>query len=298
MRIAHARANAEFEQIKMTGILLSQMPMSLIERIANSLHPYSTVLVKARLDRAGNKRPPIQIGSGTFTSMGNVYGILTAQHVARELEGECALGLALIQGEHIHLIERQYLDVLHVASAISPADGPDLAFIVLPASSVSTIRAVKSFYNLSVDREELLSNPAALDSGIWFLCGAPGEKTTGEKSKIGYDGVLAFRGMCYGAGADRQFEKEGYDYIELDVEYKEGIDIPHTFGGMSGGGLWQVPIRQLEGGELEPIKILLSGVIFYESAIENHRRSIRCHGRRSIYEKVYSALRTRYPSSI
>ncbi len=282
----------------MTGIPLSQLPLSLIERIANSLHPFSTVLVKARRERADSKRPPVQIGSGTFVTIGNVFGILTAQHVARELVGECALGLALIKHEHIHLIERQYLDVIHTASADSPADGPDLAFIVLPAPSVSAIKAVKSFYDLSKVGDRLLSNPPPLDWGIWFLCGAPGEKTAEEKSSLGYDGVIAFGGMCYATGADRAFEKDGYDYIEVGVEYKDGADIPSTFGGMSGGGLWQVPLRQVEGEALEPSTYLLSGVIFYESPIENQRRFVRCHGRRSIYESVCSAVRTKYPNNI
>lgn len=280
------------------GVPLSHLPMPLVERIANTLHSFTTVLVKLQHDRAGNAKPPLQIGSGTFVSIGNVYGILTAQHVAKELDSDCALGLALLKSEHIHIIEWQYLDIIHVASAAIPAEGPDLAFIVLPIPSVSAIRAVKSFYNLLADRERILSSLFALDWGIWFLCGAPGVNTAKESSALGYEGVFDFGGMCYAAGADREFEKEGYDYIELEVEYKDGADLPSTFGGMSGGGLWQVPLRQNEGGALEPSDLLLSGVIFYESPIENQRRFIRCHGRRSIYEQVYGAVKIKYPRSI
>jgi hypothetical protein len=280
------------------GIPLSQMPISLIEQIANRLHPFTTVIVKLQRDQAGNKKPPVQIGSGTFIAIGNVYGILTAQHVARELDGDCALGLALLKHEHIHLIERQYLDVIHVASAIVPADGPDLAFIVLPAPNVSAIKAVKSFYNLSAEKEQVLSRPLPLDWGIWFLCGAPGEKTAKEESAIAYDGVFSFGGMCYAAGADREFQKDGFDYIELGVEYKDGADLPSTFGGMSGGGLWQVPLRQAENGMLEPSTLLLSGVIFYEFRIDNQPSIIKCHGRRSIYQNVYDAVKMKYPNTV
>lgn len=43
-------------------------------------------------------------------------------------------------------------------------------------------------------------------------------------------------------------------------------------------------------GELEATEYLLSGVAFYQDAVEAGRSAVRCHGRRSVYELVYGAL--------
>jgi len=39
-----------------------------------------------------------------------------------------------------------------------------------------------------------------------------------------------------------------YDYYEIGVKYGNDLSIPRNFGGMSGGGLWQVRlIKQADG---------------------------------------------------
>ncbi len=92
----------------MLEIPFSQIPNSLIEFIAKRVNSYSAALIKVVVDKEGRNKD-YQIGSGTLVSIGNTHGILTAQHVSRELVGRCKLGLPLIQDEHRHEIEKDYL---------------------------------------------------------------------------------------------------------------------------------------------------------------------------------------------
>ena len=45
------------------------------------------------------------------------------------------------------------------------------------------------------------------------------------------------------------------------------------------------------GGALAANELILSGVAFYESAVMNNKRSIKCHGRQSIYKSAVDALK-------
>jgi len=268
---------------------LSEIPEYLIAEIAGVIHSFSTALIKIKSNDRENEHP-ILIGSGTFVTIQGVQGILTAYHVAHQLEFGCLLGLILFSNEHRHTIEFQHLEIINIAKGTNDSDGPDLSFIVLPSKKVSEIKPYKHFIDLAVDREIMLNNPPEVHGGIWFLCGAVGEKTREEKSSRGLGQVLSLEGTCSAVGADRFYTQDGFDYIESDVEYGKGINLPDTFGGMSGGGLWQVTVKKYSSGRFEPVGYFLSGVAFYQSEIRDSKRFIKCHGRESLYKNIYSKV--------
>jgi len=51
-----------------------------------------------------------------------------------------------------------------------------------------------------------------------------------------------------------------------------------------------VSLIETEKGNIQIQEVILSGVIFYQTMVKNNRRNIRCHGRRSIYEKAYEFI--------
>lgn len=232
---------------------LSKIPEYLIREIAGVIHSYSTPLIRI-IRKGGKKEDGVLIGSGTFINIQGVYGILTAHHVAHQLEFGSFLGIILIPDEHRNVTNFQYLKTVDIAKGLNDADGPDLSFIMLPSIKVSEVKPYKHFIDLAVDREIMLDKPPAIHGGIWFLCGTIGEKTKEERSSRGFGPVLALEGMCAAVGVDRIYREDGFDYIEADVEYDKGLDIPSTFGGMSGGGLWQVTIKKYDDERLEPDK--------------------------------------------
>ena len=118
-----------------------------------------------------------------------------------------------------------------------------------------------------------------------------GELTSNELPEHGYSIVKAFKGMCGAGGVTKGYRKEDFDYLEFEVRYGGITEPPESFGGFSGGGLWQVLLRRTATGELEVTERLLSGVTFYQFGCTNGRRLIKCHGRHSIYKQAIDHIR-------
>ncbi len=267
-------------------------PDGLLRQITSTLHTHSTMLMRIIMEPDGNEEG-VHIGSGTLVKIGEVYGVLTAQHVIAELQGDYLLGLtAAREGEtHSFKAQKSSIGVIEIVSPASEEYGPDLGFITLSDwDDVGTIKASRSFYDLIQDGDEWSANPPPLDSGIWFACGAPGERFERILPEAGFDKVVSFQEFCGAGGIDRSYEKDGFDYLEMDIEFSEETGTPHSFGGMSGGGLWQVTISRSQEGVLAPSRFFLSGLIFYQGVTEEGVRFLRCHGRQSVHEHAVAAV--------
>lgn len=97
--------------------------------------------------------------------------------------------------------------------------------------------------------------------------------------------------MLCGFGGIRDTYTVGeYDYCDFDVKHGSSPIIPESFGGVSGAGLWQIPLRKLSDQTIEPIEYILSGVVFYQTDRMGLSRSLRCHGRNSIYDAAYKSI--------
>ncbi len=166
-----------------------------------------------------------------------------------------------------------------------------MAVIVLPPTDIAWLKDKRLFWNISLQRKQVLANPLDKDIGVWFVCGFPDEFTRTEEPQRGFDRVLGFFNLSGCSGVEREWADGDYDYLDLPVLYEKGIELPISFGGISGGGVWQVPLWKTEQGEIRAKEPIFSGVAFYQTAIVDRRRTIRCHGRRSVYDAVYKALK-------
>ena len=236
------------------------------------------------------------IGSGTFITVGDITGILTAEHVVKLLDDTSFngppkfLGLVIQKHEHRYTIEREHIKIHKIARGTVDSEGPDLAFIGIPLAELGTIRAVKSFYNLQQDRKRMLSSPPKSNLGAWAICGAPDIETTNGKSTQGLK-LKGFNSYCFFGGDPRIYDMDKFDYLEMTVRYDCHPDIPESFGGISGGGVWQIPLIQMTNGEIKPKEYLLSGIAFYQTEKYGSRRFIRCHSRKSIYDIAYGSIK-------
>ena len=68
---------------------ISGLPQNLFEEMTSTVHMFSTSLIKVSIDREGKEKLSL-IGSGTFVTIGNVYGILTVDHVTKLLDDHSA----------------------------------------------------------------------------------------------------------------------------------------------------------------------------------------------------------------
>jgi hypothetical protein len=262
----------------------------LVEEIGRHIDWYSTAILRIRTDD-DDPQEDHQIGSGTFVSLEGQYGVLTAHHVIAELDGHCSLGLILESGVHRFVIEENHFTICELAVPNVPSLGPDLAFIGVYNPDIGTIKARKQFYELSGDRQKVLAEMPGIDRGVWFLWGVPAEDTTIEPAEKGHEIISGLHSLCGPAKATSEQQVGEHDYIEIEVEYGQGLHVPQSFGGFSGGGIWQVSLENSGAGKLVPLGYVLSGVAFFQSGISNQRRYIRCHGRRSIYAYAYNKLK-------
>jgi hypothetical protein len=244
-----------------------------------------------RITETQHKEDAVLIGSGTLVDINGTLGILTAHHVIDALPSHGNLGFIVSEQLHRPLIEAQALVHIRIAKGSNLSIGPDLGFIKLPHTIIGLLKARRSFYNLSKNRERILHEPPANNLGLWCLSGIPDEKTLTEGPSREFETVKGFLEFCaFGLGISNYHILGGFDYFDFDVFYNERPQSPISFGGMSGGGLWQVLIAQDEKGRVILKESILSGVAFYQSPLVDSKRVIKCHGRESIYNQAYNTV--------
>ncbi len=255
------------------------------------------MFVKSQKEEKG--QPDIALaGSGTLISVGEERAILTADHVLDYIAKEKNIGLAFpcrfeSQKHHVQLntFEMQYMRSLTIKRGPIESEGPDLGVLVLPEIYANRIGLKASFYNLIKRQDRMLNSPpSAVDSGNWILSGAAGEWTKDLPPEQNYSRVKRFEGFVGMGIVKAAYTIGDFDFLDFEVKRGNGYEGPKSFGGFSGGGLWEVLISKTDEG-FEVRDKLLSGVVFYQSNIEKDgSQIIKCNGRRSIYKHVIETL--------
>ena len=273
---------------------LTALPPELIEDACQRISNFSIGFVRPGL---GTGEIAELGGSGTLVRVGGTYGVLTAAHVLAHLRESDTIGL-LYAGTNQPLIQRATIPryatrSVTLQTGCRAEDGPDLGLLVLADVDVGPLLARKSFYQLSADY--VLPAPRALTEGLWFLCGFAGEGTTARGPERGFNQIVTFEGGIGRGWVETEYVTGEFDYLDFEAGYGGQNGPPTDFGGYSGAGLWQVPVKRNANRDLEVGSTILSGVAFYQEPRVGDRRIIKCHGRRSIYvgmvEEVGRALR-------
>jgi hypothetical protein len=269
---------------------LHETPPAVLAEACRSIADFSIGFVK--LQGTGDAQDAVLGGSGTLVQVGDANAILTACHVLKYLQRDEEVGLLLANTVEPLIqrltIRREALKWITIAHGAVEQDGPDLGLLLLSQVDAAALRARKSFYGLSY-RQWLLDKPPALDGGVWFLCGFADEATTERGPERGLGRVKVFEGACGAGWVGKCYQVDGFEYLDFEVRYGGVNGPPLSFGGFSGGGLWQVPVARIDG-ELRVKELLLSGVAFYENAPSGDVRIVKCHGRDGIYRHAMQAL--------
>jgi hypothetical protein len=224
-------------------------------------------------------------------TIGKAFAILTAHHVIQNLPKSGRLGVFLSPTHLPHSIDRQGLHYLEIARGSVDSVGPDLGAVLLAPSIASSIAAKKTFYNLEQQHDKLLFNPPDSKDGLWFVHGFVDENTVVQPDAVSGHGFVKFFYSFGGIGRPQTSHQIGdHDYLTIPVTFPTQPPVPRNFGGMSGGGLWQVPLARDESGELVHRTPLLSGVAFYQEALTDAGSGLKCHGRASVYGVAYDAI--------
>ena len=275
--------------IETIGMRITDIPIEFYNAATKQIVNFGIGIIKVAENERGEDA--ILIGSGTLVDLNGSQYILTAQHVIDALPTEGNIGFLIYEKLHKYVLNAQSLSTIKIDRGNNPESGPDLGLIKLPQPSVGTIKAYKSFYNVGNKRDRMLENPPENDLGAWCICGIPDIETKSEKPQKGFIHVKAYLEFCGFGGISKEYDFGEYDYIDFEVKYSDRTDSPLSFSGVSGGGLWQVIIGQRPGGELVVKELLLSGVAFFQTELIENKRTIKCHGRKSIYRNVLEKMR-------
>lgn len=223
-------------------------------------------------------------GSGTLVRSDDRHFVLTAAHCARELAKWDEIGLVLTSYPTDFTIPLSKAIV--VSESAAKEWGPDIAFFEIPPDNVAVVNnyTAKVFWNLDRHRAEMLSTDPKFNSGLWVLTGFPDVNSTVREANSQELKLMAYRLANVGWPKTNG----GFDYVHVPML---GNELPATFGGMSGGGLWRADIKRNRDGSFAGFENeRLEGCAFLQLNLPDICLVIRCHGRRSIYHFGLSSL--------
>lgn len=206
------------------------------------------------------------------------------------------LVLGIADFAHRSAIEMQLLSCVDVGVPADDYLGPDLSVIVLPDASplLAEIKARKSFYDISIRRDEHLAEALEGD-GFWTVIGNPRSIQEHEGPSHGFNYVINSLGIAACTHVTSRSESDGFDFLHLAVDRSRLAGLTENFGGMSGGGVWKLPLTKKQHEPMSNVQLgpeILAGVAFYKTAMVNDACEIRCHAGKSIYIKVFEKLTT------
>jgi hypothetical protein len=249
--------------------ILRDEKSGLRERVVRNLGDFSVALLAIY---NGSSERLALAGTGTLVVIEKAHFILTARHVWDEVLSKAdQIGLTLKpEIDHKYGVARKEFAVFGLPK---PAEwnewGPDLILLRIPAESVGTIGAYKSYWNV---QGRIDINAEVLE--VMVLMGTPA--ALGEFTDTHAE--LQITGMFL--GPEKVQERDGFDYLdyEIDLSFAE---VPRNFGGVSGGGVWRVYLYCSQDGEID-WKMSFHGTAYYQLRIVDEHRPIRCHGPKSI----------------
>jgi hypothetical protein len=229
-----------------------------------------------------HKRPA---GSGTLVRLGSTFGILTAAHVVRQFLKEPSVPIGMVISRHWHSFGFERDERIEISVLAEPASrsdeslGPDLAFFrIFDQRRLETIGAIKSFYPLDLRNFEKPAE-SLLKSLPLFVAGMPSAFCS--EIKTDHIGGAVFMGA---AQIVEDVVRGDFDFLTVAVR-ADGKQFPETYKGVSGGGLWYLPLCRDPERQDKPFwheNPLLVGVAYYEMDRSSHLDLV-CHGPQSIY---------------
>jgi len=261
--------NAMAQDSREIHAVLMDAASGLQDKITRGLGDYTVALLAI----SGFPEQPRLAGTGTLLTAGGAHFILTARHVWEEVLKETDVVGITLKPDVKHRLGINRRDIAVFGSPKPDAWnewGPDLMLLRIPAEHIGSIAAVKVFLN--VERPMRKIDLKVL--WVQVLMGAPGafSKTTGTHMELQITGMFL--------SPETKHERDGFDYLDYEMDLK--FPVPRNFGGVSGGGVWEIYLyHSPENGEIV-WSTSLHGVAFYQLPIVAEHRPIRCHGPESI----------------
>jgi hypothetical protein len=210
---------------------------------------------------------PAVLGSGVLLTVGQVSGILTCAHVAEQYRNRSEIGLLRFNRDNIRQMQTLNLGDTHTVYVEENIGDPpwsnpyafDLAFTGLPADVVATLNATAAFLNWDLTVCKFKAGEPKYDRHADAVFGLVHE-CSGEPERGGglvttpMQGVLTPGHVGSAENGVRTLECMHYNVPQL----------PKSFGGTSGGGLWRIYLADEPDGSYRPLEIRLVGIASFQ----------------------------------
>ncbi len=221
-------------------------------------------------------------GSGTLVRYGSIAGILTCAHVVTAVKKQKVIGLLCNGGSETQIqgikIECSALRSVVLKGDCDEEDGPDLGFLMLPAHTMNMMEALSSAIDLGQQRDRHDQRVTA-KTYMEAATGMIGEWTS--EPEVGpIITKVTFTSFLMGGEISPLDARGGYDRLLFTPGRIDNL--PKSFEGMSGGGIWYLGLNGSEESGYEVEERRLMGIAYYQTA----DRRIVGHGRDSIYKRL------------
>jgi hypothetical protein len=232
---------------------------------------------------------PAAKGSGVLVEYKGVHGILTAAHVDAHLrKRKRPIGLVrLNRGVARQASVLDLEEVFSYAAGVDPwpVGSDDIAFIHIPPHLVGNIERSCSFLNADKNLTKDEPEPSTSLIQTHAVFGLV-EDFTGPTTRQGGVATTAMKGVLT---PGRLLTLDGA-VTTLECFAENIPDLPRSFGGTSGGGLWRVYVRMGGDGKYTTAHRRLIGIASREESSNPPR--IICQGVGRIGAMLDSTLRT------
>jgi hypothetical protein len=257
---------------------------------------YSVGFLKFR--RQGKLEVADPMGTGTFVKLGKLYGILTAGHVLQGFGPEEIVGLVRFPSIQPALQNRR-LNLGHTKRVLDwngkECDAPDIAFASLPEVDGRELEASGAiFYNLGLSRDFKLGATDHRMSTCYALVGVVGEWTEDGSATYTKGRKINIGGLFGTAKTVQPFKEDGNDLVKIEVSFETGPRVPKSYGGVSGGALWELHVELDKDVAVVKVNKKLHGVAFRQSG---DRKRVTANAASVIEAFVKDKILTTWPEA-
>jgi hypothetical protein len=228
---------------------------------------------------------PAVLGSGVLLTVGQISGILTCAHVAEMYRNRSEIGLLRFSRDNIlQMLTLQLGDThtVYVAENLGDPYAFDLAFTRLPAGLVATLNATSVFLNWELNMRKLTAGEPKYDRHVDAVFGLVDE-FSGEPKRHGGLITTPMQGILTpGHVVARENGVMTLECMDYNVP-----QLPESFGGTSGGGLWRLYLADESDGSYRALDTRLVGI----ASFQRDATHIMCQAIERIEECLVPSIR-------
>jgi hypothetical protein len=150
---------------------------------------------------------------------------------------------------------------------------------------------VPYFYNLGIAREFTPTKPGHRMSKTHAVVGVVGEWTEERPAQYGKGYKIEVGGLFGATKNLRSFREGDIELVETEIDHDASPRIPKSYGGVSGGALWELHVELDDSFRTVKVNKRWRGVAFRETA---DRKRITSNGPKSI-DDIVKKIEVKWP---